>query len=74
MDKFFGTPTPAKVAQYIYNQVVCIHETGGKTYRYHVSPNLSISFINDVIDRLSYYVHEAETIELLGEYIVIDWS
>lgn len=74
MENFFGKPTPANVAQHIYNQIIYVHETGGKTYRYPISSDLSISFVNDVIDRLCEYIHDADTIELLCGYIVIDWS
>lgn len=74
MQNFFGKPTPAKIAECIYNEVIHVHETGGKTYRYYISPNLSISFVNDVIDRLCDYIHDADAIQLLNGYIVIDWS
>lgn len=74
MENFFGKPTPANIAEHIYNQVIHVHETGGKSYRYPISSNLSISFVNDVIDRLCYYIHDADMIQLMNGYIVIDWS
>ena len=74
MENFFGKPTPAKVAEHIYIQVIQVHETGGRSYRYPISANLSISFVNDVIDRLGGYLLDVETIQLINGYIVIDWS
>jgi hypothetical protein len=74
MQNFFARPTPKMIADYIYNQVIHVHETGGKTYRYPISQTLSISFVNDVIDRLCEYIHDADIIQLLNGYIVIDWS
>ena len=74
MQNFFAKPTPTKIADYIYNQVVHVHETGGRGYRYLVPPELSISFVNEVIDRLCDYIHDADIIELNHGYIVIDWS
>jgi hypothetical protein len=73
MENFFAKPTPKKVAEKIYNEVILVHETGGRFYRYPVS-NFSISFINEVIDRLSEYVHDADVLELEYGYIVIEWS
>lgn len=73
METFFAKPTPKKVAERIYNEVILVHETGGRSYRYPVS-NFSISFINEVIDRLSEYVHDADVVELEYGYIVIEWS
>jgi hypothetical protein len=74
MDRFFAKPTPQKIVEYIYAQILFVHETGGKTYRYLIPPELSISFINDVIDKLCDYIHDADIIELNHGYIVIDWS
>lgn len=74
MERFFAKPTPSKIADYIYNEVIHIHETGGKSYRYRIPDGMSISFINDVIDRLCYCLHDADIIDLFNGYIVIDWS
>jgi hypothetical protein len=74
MEHFFGKPTPQKIAEYIHHQVLAVHETGGRGYRYLIPAGLSISFVNDVIDRLSEYLLDAEVIELNSGYIVIDWS
>lgn len=73
MERFFAKPTPTIVAEKIYNQIIHVHESGGRSYRYPVS-NFSISFINEVIDRLCDYVHDAEVIELNHGYITIEWS
>ena len=74
MQTFFAKPTPAKIAEHIYHQVIAVHETGGRGYRYRIPPELSISFVNDVIDRLCDYIHDADLIELNCGYIVVDWS
>lgn len=73
MDSFFAKPTPKIIAEKIYNEVIHIHETGGRFYRFPVS-NFSTSFVNEVIDRLCEYIHDAEIIELHRGYIVIEWS
>ena len=74
MQAFFAKPTPEKVAEHIYHQVIATHETGGREYRYQISPSLSISFVNDVIDRLGDYLLDVDVIELHNGYIIIDWS
>lgn len=74
MESFFAKPTPQTVVEYIYSQVIFVHETGGKSYKYPVLGTLSISFINDVIDRLCDYVHDADMIEYRNDHIAIDWS
>jgi hypothetical protein len=74
MERFFAKPTPQKIVEYIYSQVLLVHETGGNGYRYLIPPELSISFVNDVIDKLCDYIHDADIIELNHGYIVIDWS
>lgn len=74
MEQFFTKPTAEKIAEYVYNQVIYIHETGGRGYLYKIPQGLSISFINDVIDILSKYLLDADVIELNSGYIVIDWS
>jgi hypothetical protein len=74
MQSFFAKPTPSRVADYIYEQVILEHETGGRCYRYQLPPGLSISFVNEVIDRLSYTVHDADMIQLMHNWIVIEWS
>jgi hypothetical protein len=74
MEFFFAKPTPTKVAEDIYHQVIAISETGGRSYRYKIPQGMSISFVNDVIDRLCEYIHDADLIQLIHGYIVIDWS
>lgn len=75
MDRFFASPTPERVASYIYNQVVLVHETGGRGYRYSIPDGLSISFVHEVIDRLGKHLTDADVvIETIGRSIVIDWS
>lgn len=74
MEQFFAKPTPERIADYIHRQVLTIHETGGRNYRYLIPDGLSISFINDVIDRLSERFLDADVIELNSGYIIIDWS
>jgi hypothetical protein len=74
MELFFSRPVPIKIAEEIYHKVISIHETGGRTYRYKISQEMSISFVNDVIDRLCEYIHDADLIQLIHGYIVIDWS
>lgn len=73
MERFFAKPTSKMVAEKIYNDIIHVHETGGRFYRYPVS-NFSISFINEVIDRLCDYIHDADMIELIRGYIVVEWS
>ena len=74
MEKFFAKPTPMNIAYQIYNQTIFECETGGKTYMYRVPQWMSISFVNEVIDILSEFIHDAETIEIINNAIVIDWS
>jgi len=74
MEFFFAKPTPAKIAEHIYHQVIAAHETGGRSYRYKIPDSMSISFVNDVIDRLCYYLHDVDIIDLFNGYIIIDWS
>lgn len=74
MQSFFAKPTPRRVADYIYNQLLLEHETGGRCYRYQLPPGLSISFAHEVIDQLLYSVHDADMIELIHNCIVIEWS
>ena len=74
MQAFFAKPTPEKVAEYIYNQVISTHETGGREYRYKVPPGLSISFVNEVIDILGQDLLDVDVLEYDMGYIVIDWS
>ena len=73
MELFFAKPTPERIAEYIYNQVILTHETGGKSYYYKLHDSMSISFVNDVIDRLCYYLHDADIIDLFSGYIVVEW-
>jgi hypothetical protein len=73
MEKFFSKPTPEKVAESIYHQIIASHETGGRQYTYRIPPELSISFINEVIDKLSAYTLDI-WIELYNGFLVIDWS
>ena len=74
MQSFFAKPTPQKIAEHIYHQVIAAHETGGREYRYPIPAGLSISFINEVIDRLGEYLLDVDIIEYDMGYIVIDWS
>lgn len=73
MERFFAKPTPSKIAEYIYNQVIYTHETGGKSYRYKVPDSMPISFINDVIAILCHTLHDADIVDLFCGYIVIEW-
>jgi hypothetical protein len=74
MEFFFAKPTPEKIAEQIYIQVIATHETGGREYRYKIPQGMSISFVNDVIDRLGEYLLDVDVIEYDMGYIVIDWS
>lgn len=74
MEKFFAKPTPMAIAYQIYNQVIFICETGGNKYSYPIPQWMSIAFATDVIEILSEFVHDAETIEIKNKCIVIDWS
>jgi len=74
MQSFFAKPTPRRVVEYIYNQILFEHETGGRCYRYQLPPGLSISFANEVVDRLCDYIHDADIIELNNGWILIEWS
>lgn len=74
MQTFFAKPTPEGIAEYIYNQVILVHETGGRTYRYKIPHGLTLSFVNEVIDRLYEFLHDAESIQLSNGAILIDWS
>ena len=74
MQRVFARPTPERIADYIYGQVVTTHESGGREYRYPVPQGMSISFVNEVIDRLGEMLLDVDIIELNHGYIVIDWS
>lgn len=74
MQSFFAKPTPRRVVEYIYSQILYEHETGGRGYRYQLPPGVSISFANEVVERLSEYVHDADIIELNQGYIIVEWS
>jgi hypothetical protein len=74
MEFFFSKPSPEKIAEQIYIQVIAAHETGGREYRYKIPHGMSISFVNDVIDRLGGYLLDVDVIEYDMVYIVIDWS
>jgi len=73
MESFFAKPTPSKIAEQIYNQVICIHETGGKCYRYKIPDCMSISFVNDVIDILCHGLHDVDIIDLFCGHIIVEW-
>jgi hypothetical protein len=73
MERFFARPDPEKVAEHIYHQVIAIHETGGHQYVYRIPQGMSISFVNDVIDKLSSYTLDI-WVELYNGFLVIDWS
>jgi hypothetical protein len=74
MQSFFTKPTPQDVSSYIYNQVIARHEIGGKSYVYKIPNGMSISFVNEVIERLGEYLLDVDVIELSGGCIMIDWS
>lgn len=74
MEFFIKKPTPARIAELIYHQVIATHETGGRWYKYKIPKGLSISFINEVIDTLGEYLIDVDLIELMNDYIIIDWS
>ena len=74
MQNFFAKPTPRKITEYIYSCVIMTHETGGTDFRYTIPPEFSISFINEVIERLGEYLLDVDVIELNNGYIVVDWS
>lgn len=73
MEKFFSRPSSKKLAEIIYNELIFVHETGGKSYRFLIPDSFSISFINEVIERLCDYIHDAEIIQLHNGYIIIEW-
>jgi hypothetical protein len=74
MQSFFAKPTPRRVVEYIYNQILLEHETGGRCYRYQLPPGVSISFANEVVDKLCDYIHDADMIEVNRGWIMIEWS
>ncbi len=74
MQTFFAKPTPQKIAEHIYHHVIAVHETGGREYRYKIPPGLSISFVNEVIERLGEFLLDVDVIEIVHGCIVIDWS
>jgi hypothetical protein len=74
MESFFEKPTPRRVVEHIYNQIILEHETGGGFYRYQLPPRVSISFANEVVERLCEYIHDADIIELNHGWIMIEWS
>ncbi len=74
MQTFFAKPTPEKLAEHIYHLVISTHETGGREVRYTVPRGLSISFVNEVIDRLGEFLLDVDVIEYEMGQIVIDWS
>lgn len=73
MEQFFSKPTPEKIAEHIYHQVIATHETGGRQYSYRLPHGLPISFVNEVIDKLSVYTLDI-WIELYNGFLVVDWS
>lgn len=73
MERFFKKPTVEQTVDYIHTQIIQTHETGGKTYSYDTT-GLSLSFINDVIDRLSEKLLDVDVIEVYNNSILIDWS
>lgn len=74
MQTFFAKPTPEKMAEHIYHLVISTHETGGREVRYQIPKGLSISFVNEVIDRLGKFLLDVDVLEYDMGYIVIDWS
>ena len=74
MQTFFVKPNPYRVAEHIYCNVIFVCETGGRSYKYKFPDGLSISFMNEVIDKLSEYLLDVDIIELNNGYVLIDWS
>ena len=74
MQRYFKVPTADYICNYIYDQIIQVHETGGNYYSYKIPYGLSITIINDVIDRLSDHLSDKNGIELMNNYLVIDWS
>ena len=74
MDGYFAKPTPQKIANYIHNQIILTHETGGRGYAYQIPHMFPLSFVNEVIERLGEFLLDVDVIELNNGYIVIDWS
>lgn len=74
MQRYLKVPDANYITEYIYNQIIYIHETGGNCYSYRIPYGLSISIINDVIDKLSDRLMDADGIELMNGYLFIDWS
>lgn len=74
MEKYLKIPDAEYITNYIYDEIIQIHETGGKYYSYKIPYGMSISIINDVIDRLSAYLSDTDSIELMNGYLIIDWS
>lgn len=74
MEPFFAKPTPAKIADEIYNMMIATYETGGWNYSYKIPIWMSISFVNEVIDMLEKYNLDIDTIRIVNDCIYIDWS
>jgi len=74
MESFFAKPTPEKIANFIYCQILVHHEMGLRGYRYEIPNGMSVSFVNEIIDCLGYYILDVDTVELQKGYIVVDWS
>jgi hypothetical protein len=74
MQHYFKIPTSESISRQIYNDIIHVHETGGKFYSFKIPHGLPISFINDVIDKLANLLLEADIIELVNGHIVIDWA
>lgn len=74
MDLFFMKPTPAKIADEIYNMMIAIYETGGWNYSYKIPKWMSITFVNEVIEMLEKYNLDIDTIRIVNNSIYVDWS
>lgn len=74
MERFFAKPPTQKIVDYIYEQVLFVHETGGNTYRYSTS-GLSIQQINQILDGLGALFLDIDVLAYDDDNtIVIDWS
>jgi len=74
MERYLKVPNPDYIAKAIYDQVIHIHETGGRGYYYKIPYGLSVTRINEIIERLGELLLDADVIELCNGYIIVDWS
>lgn len=74
MERFFKEPTPKYLARHIYNQMIFVHETGGRSYYYRIPQGLPISTINETIDLLAEVLLDADVLQYENGCIIVDWS